>query len=172
MNTISIRKVNADELATLREISIRTFIESFADVNSKENMDHYIAQSRSMDQIASEFANAESSFYFAISATKPVGYLKLNQGQAQLECKDENSLEIQQIYVDKAFQNLKIGQMLLDKTFEAAAELRCDFIWLGVWEHNPKAIRFYERNGFELFGKHQFSLGNDLQTDLLMKKMM
>jgi ribosomal protein S18 acetylase RimI-like enzyme len=41
--------------------------------------------------------------------------------------------------------------------------------WLGVWEDNHRAIRFYEKNGFEKFDSHPFILGESKQTDLLMK---
>ncbi|MBD3582146.1 GNAT family N-acetyltransferase [Flavobacterium selenitireducens] len=170
METISIRKVGQADLETLRQLSIKTFRDSFADANSKEDIDTYIAESRSTDRIASEFANPESKFYFAVSVEQPVGYMKLNRGMAQNECKDENAMEIQQIYVDKGFQNLRIGQSLLDVAFDHASNLQLDFVWLGVWEHNHDAIRFYEKNGFVVFGKHDFRLGKDLQTDLLMKK--
>jgi ribosomal protein S18 acetylase RimI-like enzyme len=42
-------------------------------------------------------------------------------------------------------------------------------IWLGVWEKNHNAIGFYTKNGFITFDKHLFLLGDDQQTDLLMK---
>lgn len=172
MEKIVIRKVGREELENLRDISIKTFIDSFSDANSKDDMDQYILESRSIEKITREFDNPESVFYFAISDETPVGFMKLNRGVAQNECKYENSMEIQQIYVDKEFQNLKIGQLLLDSALNKAVGEHFDFIWLGVWEHNPKAIRFYERNGFQLFSKHEFRLGKDLQTDLLMKKQL
>lgn len=170
MNPISIRKVTANELPILREMSIRTFLDSFAAVNSESDMQDYISKSRSPEQILEEFSNPESAFYFALSDEKPIGYMKLNSGKAQIENRDQNSFEIQQIYVDKGFQNQRIGQLLFDKAISIASEAKCDFIWLGVWEKNPGAIRFYEKNGFEVYGKHSFRLGSDLQSDLLMKR--
>jgi len=172
MEKISIRKVEESELDALREISIRTFTESFASENSEADMNDYISKSRSVAQISKEFHTPGSDFYFALSEEKPIGYLKLNSGAAQTEFPEQNSIEIQQIYVDKDFQNLKIGQMLLDTALKIASEKNFEFIWLGVWERNAKAILFYERNGFEIFDKHQFALGTDVQTDLLMKKQL
>lgn len=172
MDTVIIRKVNADELPPLRQISISTFIDSFASGNSAANMDDYIAKSRSIEQLAAEFHTPGAEFFFAVSGEKPIGYLKLNTGLAQTECRDQNAIEVERIYVDKDFQNQKIGQLLLDYAIRKGTGGDFDFIWLGVWEHNGRAIRFYERNGFAFFGKHEFRLGTDLQTDLLMKRQL
>ena len=58
---------------------------------------------------------------------------------------------------------------MFEKSLEIAKEKSMNFIWLGVWEENHRAIKFYEKNGFKVFGKHKFVLGKDVQTDLLMK---
>ncbi len=42
-------------------------------------------------------------------------------------------------------------------------------MWLGVWEKNPRALRFYQKIGFQEFDKHIFTLGNEKQTDIMMK---
>ena len=81
----------------------------------------------------------------------------------------ERALEIERIYVNSEFQGRKIGQLLLSKAISLANEQHLKQIWLGVWEYNPKAIKFYERNGFQEFDKHIFKLGDDEQTDILMR---
>jgi ribosomal protein S18 acetylase RimI-like enzyme len=98
-----------------------------------------------------------------------LGYLKLNFTDAQTEKLEENHFEIERIYVLKAFLGQKIGQILFDKAIEIGREKNLEYVWLGVWEENHRAIRFYGKNGFEIFGKHDFVLGEDVQTDLLMK---
>jgi ribosomal protein S18 acetylase RimI-like enzyme len=39
-----------------------------------------------------------------------------------------------------------------------------------VWEHNPRAQRFYRKQGFETVGTHRFVLGTDVQTDEVMTR--
>jgi len=46
------------------------------------------------------------------------------------------------------------------------------YIWLGVREENPRAIRFYQKNSFVEFDKHIFTLSDDEQTDIMMKKLL
>ncbi len=43
-------------------------------------------------------------------------------------------------------------------------------IWLGVWEHNPRAQAFYKRHGFKVVGEHHFQTGDVTDTDLIMEK--
>ena len=69
----------------------------------------------------------------------------------------------------KEYFGLKIGQILFEKSLEIGRKRKQDYVWLGVWEENHRALKFYQKNGFEVFGEHIFVLGNDRQTDLMMK---
>ena len=113
--------------------------------------------------------NPDSAFYFAKMEGKVIGYIKLNWGKAQTDLKDSNGLEIERIYIIKEFRGKKIGQILFNKALQLTCENNFDHLWLGVWEKNTGAIKFYERNGMVKFGTHPFMLGEDLQTDHLMK---
>ena len=138
-------------------------------MNTKEDMQKYLDENLSEEKLKSELENPNSEFYFAENDNQILGYLKLNFGNAQTENQGNETLEIERIYVLKEFFPLKIGQVLFEKSLEIAKEKKLKFIWLGVWEENKRAIRFYEKNGFEIFGKHDFVLGKDVQTDLMMK---
>jgi ribosomal protein S18 acetylase RimI-like enzyme len=93
----------------------------------------------------------------------------VNFGPSQTDVKDDKSLEIERIYVLKEFHGQQVGQMLFDKAIQIAKQQHADYVWLGVWEHNPRAIQFYKKNGFVEFDRHIFHLGNDAQTDIMMK---
>ena len=166
---MKIRKINIDDLETLRNLSIQTFKETFEEVNTEEDMKKYLDENLSIEKLKSELENPNSEFYFAENNDEILGYLKLNFKDAQTEKLEENHFEIERIYVLKAFLGQKIGQILFDKAIEIGREKNLEYVWLGVWEENHRAIRFYEKNGFEIFGKHDFVLGEDVQTDLLMK---
>lgn len=166
---MKIRKINIDDLETLRNLSIQTFKETFEEVNTEEDMQKYLDENLSIEKLKTELENVNSEFYFAENNDETLGYLKLNFKDAQTEKLEENHFEIERIYVLKAFLGQKIGQILFDKAIEIGREKNLEYVWLGVWEENHRAIRFYEKNGFEIFGKHDFVLGKDVQTDLLMK---
>lgn len=156
-------------MTDLQKISSTTFKETFSSDNSKENMRQYIETHFTTNQLLTEINNQSSRFYLVYDNTAIVAYLKLNFGSAQTEKPLENSMEIERIYVKKRAQGKQIGQQLLEKAVEIGRNKHYTFIWLGVWEHNKKAISFYEKNGFRVFDRHVFILGEDQQTDLLMK---
>ena len=169
MNTIEIRKATVSDLETIQKISIQTFIETFAAVNTPENIANYIKDSLNTEQLKAELNNLSSQFYIAYSNDEVVGYLKINFGDAQTESFNENALEVQRIYVLQNFHGKNIGQLLLDEVKKIAQITNVDSVWLGVWEENHRALRFYTKNGFVVFDKHVFIMGNDEQTDLLMR---
>jgi len=169
MKMIPVRK---EDLPMLQEISRQTFYNTFAEVNTAEDMQHYLDVNLSEMQLLKEWENPQTAFYFASQEEEILGYLKLNEGEAQTESRKEASLEIERIYVRSSHQRKGIGQFLLDQAIHIAKAKGLKLIWLGVWEHNLSAIRFYERNGFELFGKHVFILGTDEQTDLLLERKL
>jgi ribosomal protein S18 acetylase RimI-like enzyme len=166
---MEIRKINIQDIDKLKEIGKRTFAETFSSENSGENMTEYLENRFSTEKLKTELNDENAEFYFAELNGKIIGYLKVNTGQSQTEIKDKNALEIERIYVLKEFHGKKVGQILYEKAIELAKEKNVEYVWLGVWEQNPRAIRFYEKNGFIVFDKHIFKLGNDEQTDIMMK---
>lgn len=172
MEPLIIRAVNPYEVEQLQAISKQTFFESFSSVNTEENMRQYLEEGFSLDKLAAELGNELSQFYFAILDGRVIGYLKLNKGQAQTDIADNNALEIERIYVLKPYHGKQVGQMLYAKAIDVAGQEGASYVWLGVWEHNPRAISFYQKNGFIPFDKHVFMLGTDKQMDILMKKVL
>lgn len=170
MNSPEIRKTGPADIDELVNISIITFTQTFAKDNDPLNMEHYISESLTSEKLRSELENPGSEFYFSVIDGKTAGYLKLNFGVAQNELKDAGSMEIERIYILDEFQGQGLGQILLDFSIDIARRRNMKSVWLGVWEYNLKALRFYRKNGFEPFDKHIFKLGDDLQTDIMMRK--
>ena len=166
---MEIRKANTQDIGKLKEIGRLTFFETFSSDNSEENMNEYLKNGFSTEKLNNELSDPNAEFYFCELKGEVIGYLKVNSGQSQTELKDNKAFEIERIYVLKEFHGKKAGQLLYDKALELAKSRRADYVWLGVWEENPRAIRFYEKNGFVAFDKHIFKLGEDEQTDIMMK---
>ncbi|TGN21664.1 GNAT family N-acetyltransferase [Empedobacter tilapiae] len=169
MKTVEILKIKKDEILQLQEIGRRTFYETFSESNTEENMKDYLGKGFSIDKLTTELNDINAEFYFAKIDQEIIGYLKLNFGESQTEIKDDKALEIERIYVLKEFHGKKVGQILYNKAIEIAKQKNADYVWLGVWEENQRAINFYKKNGFVEFDKHIFKLGNDEQTDIMMK---
>lgn len=169
MENIITKRITLDDLVKLQKIGRKTFEETFAESNSEENMKNYLEEGFSKEKLTAELNNENCEFYFAILKDEVIGYLKVNFGESQTELKDSKALEIERIYVSKEFHGKSVGQILYDKAIEIANQKGSEYVWLGVWEENPRAISFYKKNGFVEFDKHIFKLGNDEQTDIMMK---
>ena len=123
-----------------------------------------------MVKIKNELSEENSQFFFIYAGEEPAGYLKVNIADAQTEEMGNEALEIERIYILKAFQNRGLGRILFDKTMDIADEMQASKIWLGVWEKNNKAIAFYKKLGFSEYGSHSFYMGDEEQTDIIMVK--
>ena len=169
MADIDIKRVTLNDLEQLQRIGRQTFHETFAAKNTDADMAKYLVEQFSFAKLTTELSDHHAEFYFASLHNQVIGYLKLNSGPSQTELQDYKSLEIERIYVINAFHGKKVGQLLCDKAIQIARGKRVDYVWLGVWEENHRALNFYSKNGFVVFDRHIFLLGNSKQTDLLMK---
>jgi len=166
---LSFRECTIQHLNELIEISRITFEDAFEKDNNPIDFSNYMNKAFEMEIIREELLNPNTQFYFSYLDKDLVGYFKLNEGDAQTERFEDKTVELERIYVLQHFQGKQIGRGMLYKAIEIAKAKKASFIWLGVWEKNKEAIKFYERYGFKKFMTHPYYIGNDKQTDWLMK---
>ena len=169
MNEIEIKLVQLDDVELLKQVARTVFAQTFSDHNQPENVEKYLDESFTIEILSEELNNENSQFFFALVNNEPVGYLKVNVGAAQTELKDEDGMELQRIYVLEAYHGKSVGQALFEKAKSLAIEGDYPYLWLGVWEENHRALNFYRKNGFVPFDKHIFKMGEEEQTDWMMK---
>lgn len=169
MNII-LRQCTLDNFDVLRQLSIRTYYETFTHLNTAEDMEAYLKDAFNVDKLCSELNDMNSEFYSLYYNEKLAGYLKLNEAPSQTDINDKASLEIERIYISSEFQGEGLGRYLMEQAINMAIERNKQYTWLGVWEKNEKAINFYQKNGFYKIGTHSFVMGNDVQTDFIMRK--
>lgn len=172
MENLLIKECTLEDIGKIKYISEKTFYETFSNENTKEDMENYLKENFSYDCLECEIKNDGSRFYIVENNDEVVAYMKLNFDKAQTEAGHNNSLEVQRIYLLQQYKNNHIGKKLMEKAIEIGRNKNLNYIWLGVWENNINAIRFYEKQGFKKFDTHIFKLGEDEQTDNLMKFML
>lgn len=172
MTEVKIVQVSEKDLPDLIAISRETFADTFGKDNSPEDMAKFLDENYNEDKLGGEIATPGSSFYFLKVDGEVAGYLKLNVAAAQSEEVDPNGLEIERIYLRKSFQHRGLGKKLFEFAEEKGREWDKSVLWLGVWEHNENAKNFYARRGLTRFSEHVFVLGDDRQTDFLLKKAL
>lgn len=169
MAEVTVRRIGPEALAELQSISRRTFSETFALHNTQADLDAYLRERLGGDRLARELGDPDSFFFFATVDGAVAGYMKLNRGAAQTEAQGDDAMELERLYVDRAFHGRGVAPLLLEAGIALASASGFGRLWLGVWEENARAIAFYEKHGFATFGEHVFQLGSDAQRDLLMQ---
>lgn len=164
-----LQKCSQHHLDELVELSRKTFRDAFETDNDPKDFEDYLHTAFHRDTLAAQLRDEDVSFYFVRVDAKTAGYFKLNENFAQTDVKLSNSIELERIYVLEAFQGQGIGEWMLAEIKQIALKKGKQFLWLGVWEKNRKAIRFYQRLGFTKFGTHPYFIGKDKQTDWLMR---
>jgi ribosomal protein S18 acetylase RimI-like enzyme len=170
LNEIFIRQATAKDAELISSISRRTFIEAFGQFNTKENMESFLQNDFNKDRLMAQVSETGNFFLLAYFENELAGYVRMVESANPPALGEVAAIEIARIYSEQKFIGKGIGKALLLNCFELAAAGNKKMIWLGVWEHNQRAIDFYSRFGFEKFGDHIFMLGDDRQIDWLMKK--
>lgn len=167
---IEIEPVKNNEVQILSDISSRCFYDTFYKHNTAEDMELFLEKSFNINVLQQEIIHAHNYFFFCKSGSEIMGYIKLSDTEVPEKLKEFDALEIARIYVVKEKIGWGIGKSLMDFAFSFARQMKKPVTWLGVWEHNSHAISFYRKYGFEKFDEQIFMVGNDAQTDWLMKK--
>jgi diamine N-acetyltransferase len=172
MPNITVRTCTPKDVGVLLSLGIETFRDTFSEFNSAENMRLYLSKNFSQEKVAAEFDEPGAVFFIAEQNDVPMGYAKVRSAKKPEGLNGYSPMEVERIYVSKDHLGKGVGQLLMQTCIDHAKQSGYDMIWLGVWEHNKRALAFYEKWKFERFSQHTFMLGNDAQTDLLLKKKL
>lgn len=167
---IRIRYGTVADADLLAELGARTFSDTFAKDNTAEDMRAYLAANFALAKQATELSDPTAVFLIAEAGNLAIGYAKLQSGEPPAGASGKKVIEIVRLYVVQDWLGQGAGAALMRACLDEARQRGHDTIWLGVWEHNPRAIAFYRKWGFVEFGSHEFRLGSDVQTDFLMQR--
>lgn len=170
--TIDIRLCTAADLDVLQQIAYTTYRETFGPMNTEETMEKYLHAAFNKEHLRGELTNRRCTFYFLYADTHLAGYLKVNEAPAQTDINDPDSIEIERFYIKKEYQGKGLGGALMEHALRLVEKKKKRYVWLGVWEKNTAALSFYTTMGFQEAGRHTFRMGDEVQTDLIMKKVM
>ncbi len=167
--TLEIRQTTLDDISTLVKMCNETFIESYVNLNSIENMKAYMDENFNEQIISSELSDPGKNTYLAIFNNKTAGYMMTSRDKYYKLNGNNNNLELGRIYIYKKYQKNNIGKAMINYCIEYAIKNNFDSINLAVWQKNANAIGFYTHLGFEIVGSTIFVLGDEIQDDYLMK---
>lgn len=161
-----IRPATENDAALIAEISRETFADTFAAQNTAANMQKFLSEQFSKEMLMAEVGRPSNIFILAIADDIPAGYLFLKEEPGG------DSIEIARIYVRRSFIGKTVGKQLMQTAIGYAKNANKTSVWLGVWERNHHAIGFYKSMGFTKYSEQDFILGDDVQNDWLMKRVL
>lgn len=167
--SITLELVHPRSAAALAKLKAETFVETFAAENDPVHVEAHLDRAFSPAAVERSLSDERSTTWWLLDDGVPVGFVKVNRGDAQTEPGLDDGLEVEQIYVRSSHHGQGLGRRLLEHAIQIARAEGSAFTWLGVWERNHRAIAVYERFGFVPFGDHVFLFGDEEQRDVLMR---
>lgn len=165
-----ISPASLSDATSLRNLMEQTFIDTYAVFNTPENMQKQIAERFGLVQVQQELQDANVQYLLVKQNERLIGFTKLVKDHSAKGLEGQKVVEIERIYVARTHHGKKLGAKLMQACLNWSKEEGFTTVWLGVWEHNQKALAFYQKMGFQRFGEHVFVLGTEVQNDFLMKK--
>ena len=166
---VTIRPASVDDAGTLAEFAERTFRDTFGADNRPEDMDEYVAHAFGESVQRGELLDSRVDVLLMETPLRSlVGYAQLVVAEPPVPITPSPAVELQRFYVDRAFHGQGLAQRLMRAALGKAIDRNANLLWLGVWEHNARAIAFYRKLGFIEAGSQSFILGTDRQTDRIM----
>lgn len=166
---ITIRRAHAGDARLISALATVTFFEAYFEQDDPPDLANYLAESFSADIIAEELADPETYFFLIHRGRPAVGYAKLRDKEPHASVTSRNAIELQRIYAVERVWGRGVGEKLLNHCIDFAREMGRDVLWLGVWEENPRAVRFYEKNGFKRVGTLEFPYADSVGINAVMQ---
>jgi ribosomal protein S18 acetylase RimI-like enzyme len=169
--SFTIKQATVADAELISALSKTTFHAAFHAQNSKADMDLFLDKSFAVVDTKKELLDGNHQFFLVYDeGEEPIGYAVLREGKSFQDKPSEQVIEISRIYLLPEYKGKGAGKLLMNHCLQTAKAMGKAWVWLGVWEHNPNAIAFYQSVGFEKCGEHDFVLGTDVQKDWLMIK--
>lgn len=168
----TIRKAHPGDAKRLAEVAEATFRATFGDTNTPEHMDRHCKDSYAERIQAAEISNPGMVTLVSEEAGEMLGYAQMRWGNCPGCVAAHSPGEIQRLYVVDGWHGRGVAQELMRACIDEMGRHGADAVWLGVWEHNPRAIAFYRKSGFVEVGSHTFPLGGDPQRDIVMVRSL
>ncbi len=170
MPPFEIRPAVPEDAALLADLGARTFRETFERICSPQDLEQFLEATYGDAKQAAELADPARPAWVLELEGVAVGYLQQRLGHRDPCVRGERPVELQRIYVLRAVQARGLGAALMRTALDQARSWGADVLWLGVWEHNAKALAFYARHGFREAGDHVFRIGQQVDRDLILTK--
>lgn len=166
-----IRAPQPRELPALAELGRAAFLAAFAPHYDSADFDRYVAETYHPAAFAALAADPQRSLLLAHTGAEMVGYAVLKRGAVPPQLAPARLVGLERLYVLPAWYGQGVAAALMDTCLDLARQEGWAGMWLGVWEHNYRAMAFYRKYGFAMRGTHPFRLGDTVEDDYVMYRL-
>ena len=166
----TIKTATTADAQLLTDLGARTFLEAYSDVKTAKDLNDHVKTAFIKEDIEAAINNNKAIFLIAFADEKAIGYVKLrwDRSHANLSAKEQN-MELERIYVSRDYWRHKTGEAMMLEAFQITKSSNYHYLWLGVWQKNNRAIDFYLKMGFEIFGTKKFFVGTEENDDFVLR---
>ncbi|MGV3656450.1 MAG: GNAT family N-acetyltransferase [Chitinophagaceae bacterium] len=155
---VSFQQLTPADAEMLAHVGGVSLLESHGHSAPPEVMQAYVDRSFSVAACRAELSDNRNIFYALYYHGEPAGYFKTIYSIPHQSVAIQPVTKLERLYVLNKFLDKKLGQLLLQKSVELSKEAGEQGMWLNVWKKNERAIRFYQKQGFENVGESMFVL--------------
>jgi ribosomal protein S18 acetylase RimI-like enzyme len=160
---IKLEPATAEHAEHISLIGRQSFSDAFAHLFlQKKELEDYLHYTYDPARLEKSFAKPNNAVFMAFHEERPAGFVKMKKDSKHRVIPAERQSELQKIYVLKEFHGTGVAQALMKEVVETSRRIATECLWLDVHIANDKAIRFYEKNGFNKAGRHEFMIGTQL----------
>lgn len=169
---LTIRLASADDAPALAALGRRTFAEAFGADNTADDLATFLESTYTPALQRAELADSALTYLIVERSGTPVAFALLRAKGASPFIEDPSAIELQRFYVDQSCHGTGVAQALMASCVETARRAGAMTLFLGVWEQNARALRFYAAQQFTEVGRKIFQVGSDPQQDLVLARRL
>ncbi|MBR9759241.1 GNAT family N-acetyltransferase [bacterium] len=169
--TFQLRTPSLNDLGALTELGRATFVETFGDLYTPEDLHAFLTGVYSEKSVSEELNNPDLQFQVLTQEEELVGFAKIGPVHVPAENPAPSAMELWQLYVRQEFLGQGLGKKLMAWAEEQFALRKAPEVYVSVFSENERAIRFYESHGFKKIGEYGFPVGDQIDLEWIMHKI-
>ncbi len=163
-------RASSEDAEALAEFGRREFARNFAYLYRSENLEAYLAGAYDLQRIEEELLSEESVYYMAGRESAVLGFAKACRCKLPVPQPRNGDYEIQRLYICEQSQGAGVGGQLMEAALNWCESRQAEDIYIGVWENNFRAQRFYARFGFAPVGEYRFIVGDQFDREIILHR--
>jgi len=171
-SAFSIRQASPADTTDLSHFASKAFMEAYSGTMDRDDINKYLEKSFNQAEVKKQLESPDMLFHLAFANDELAGYTKLRWDRARDELGSGRAIELERIYVGASHYRTGLGTLMLDHAISISRKKGFVVMWLAVWQKNIRAISFYKKTGFEIFGVQKFTVGTIVNDDYVFRLML